>query len=174
MANTYTQLYIQLVFAPALGDAIIYSSWRERLHKYMTGVIQNKGHKLIAINSRPDHLHFFIGMNPDEALSDLVRDVKRDSTNFVNKEIRPRGRFSWQEGYGAFSYCHSEIDRVAKYILNQEEHHRVRTFQEEYTNLLELFAVKYNQKFLFTQLTRSADANAAPNDSSTPRRSTED
>lgn len=97
----------------------------------------------------PDHLHIFIGMKPDEALSDLVRDVKRDSTNFVNEEIKPRSRFGWQEGFGAFSYSRSAIDTVVKYILNQEEHHRRKTFREEYESFLKEFAVDYDARYVF-------------------------
>jgi putative transposase len=149
MANTYTQIYIQVVFAVRNRAALISPQWKERLHKYITGIVQNRGHKLLAINSMPDHLHIFIGMKPDEALSDLVRDVKRDSTNFVNQEIRPRGKFGWQEGFGAFSYSRSDIDAVVKYILHQEEHHRRRTFREEYETFLKEFAVEYDTRYVF-------------------------
>jgi putative transposase len=149
MANTYTRIYIQNVFAVLGRTALISPSWKERLHKYITGIIQNHGHKLIAINTMPDHAHIFIGMKPDEALSDLVRDIKRDSSNFVNEEIRPRGKFAWQEGFGAFSYSYSEIDNVVKYILRQEEHHCRKTFREEYETMLKEFAVEYDTKFLF-------------------------
>ncbi len=149
MANTYTQIYIQIVFAVRNRAALISPQWKERLHKYITGIVQNKGHKLLAINSMPDHLHIFIGMKPDEALSDLVRDVKRDSTNFVNEEIKPKSRFGWQEGFGAFSYSRSAIDTVVKYILNQEEHHRRKTFREEYESFLKEFAVEYDTRYVF-------------------------
>jgi len=148
MANTYTQIYIHIVFAVKHRDALISSSWKERLHKYITGIIQNKGHKLIAINTMPDHAHIFIGMKPDAALSDLVRDVKKDSTNFINRGIKPHGTFAWQEGFGAFSYSHSQIDTVVKYILNQEEHHRRRTFREEYEGMLREFAVEYDTRYV--------------------------
>lgn len=149
MANTYTQIYIQIVFAVRNRAALISPQWKERLHKYITGIVQNKGHKLIAINSMPDHIHIFIGMKPDEALSDLVRDVKRDSTNFVNEDIKPKSRFGWQEGFGAFSYSRSAIDTVVKYILNQEEHHRHKTFGEEYEAFLKEFAVDYDTRYVF-------------------------
>jgi putative transposase len=102
MANTYTQIYIQVVFAVKHREALISRVWKERLHKYVTGIIQNHGHKLIAINTVPNHAHVFIGFKPDQALSDLVRDVKKDSTNFINHEIKPGGRFAWQEGFGPF------------------------------------------------------------------------
>lgn len=152
MANTFTQIYIHVVFAVRFRECLIFSAWKERLHRYMTGIIQNKGHKLIAINSMRDHIHIFIGMKPDESLSDLVRDVKRDSTNFVNAEIRPRGKFGWQEGFGGFSHSHSQIDAVVKYILNQEEHHRVKTFREEYEAMLKEFAVMHEPQYLFDWL----------------------
>ncbi len=149
MANTYTQIYIHVIYAVKHRDALILPPWKERLHRYTTGIIQNQGHKLIAINSMPDHMHIFIGMKPDVPLSDLVRDVKRDSTNFVNQEIKAHRRFSWQEGFGAFSYSHSQIDSVVKYILNQEEHHRRKTFKEEYEAMLKEFAVEYDNRYVF-------------------------
>ncbi len=149
MANTYTQLYIQIVFAVKHRHALISLSWKERLHKYITGIVQNQGNKMIAINTMPNHGHIFIGMKPDIALSDLVRDVKRDSTNFVNHEVLPNGKFGWQEGFGAFSYSHSQIDAVVKYIMNQEEHHRRKTFREEYETLLKKCNVAYDNRYLF-------------------------
>lgn len=152
MANTYTQIYIHVVFAVQNREALISREWKERLHKYITGIIQNQGHKLITINSMPDHVHIFIGMKPDSALSDLIRDVKRDSTNFINNEIRLRFKFGWQEGYGAFSYSHSQIDAVVKYIINQETHHRRKTFREEYEAMLKEFAVEYDSRYVFEWL----------------------
>jgi len=149
MANTYTQIYIHVVFAVRHRDAFIASNWKERLHKYITGIIRNQGHKLIAVNTMPDHAHIFIGMKPDIALSDLIRDIKRDSTKFVNKKIKPHHKFSWQEGFGAFTYSHSQIDMVVKYILKQEEHHRRRTFLEEYQSMLKAFAVEYDARYMF-------------------------
>ena len=152
MANTYTQIYIHVIYAVRQRDALISPLWKERLHKYITGIIRNQGHKLLAINTMPDHVHMFIGMKPDGALSDLVRDVKRDSTNFVNQEIRPQRKFAWQEGFGAFSYSHAQIDSVVKYILNQQEHHRRKTFREEYESMLKEFAVEYNARYVFDWL----------------------
>jgi REP element-mobilizing transposase RayT len=152
MANTYTQIYIHVVFSVQNRDALISREWKERLHKYITGIIQNQGHKLIAINSMPDHVHIFIGIKPDSALSDLIRDVKRDSTNFINNEIRLRFKFSWQKGYGAFSYSHSQIDPVVKYIINQETHHHRKTFREEYETMLKEFAVEYDLRYVFESL----------------------
>ncbi len=152
MANTFTQIHIHIVYAVKHRDMLISPSWKVRLHKYTTGIIQNQGHKLLAINSMPDHVHVFIGMKPDANLSDLVRDIKRDSTNFVNQQIKVRRRFSWQEGFGAFSYSHSQIDSVVKYILNQEEHHRRQSFREEYEALLKEFAVEYDSRYVFDRL----------------------
>ena len=111
--------------------------------------MQNKGQKLIAINTMPNHAHIFIGMKPDIALSDLIRDIKRDSTNFINTEIKPYGKFGWQEGFGAFSYSYSQIDSVVHYIQNQEEHHRHLTFTEEYVAMLKEFAVEYYKRYVF-------------------------
>ncbi len=153
MANTYTQIYVHIVFAVKFRQALISPSWKERLHKYITGIIQNKGHKLIAINTMPDHVHIFVGMKPHEALSDLVRDVKRDSTNFVNNEIHPGWRFAWQEGFGAFTHSHAQIDTVVKYIRRQEDHHRRNTFREEYESMLREFAVRYDERYLFDPIT---------------------
>ena len=149
MANTYTQIYIHIVFAVQGRQNIIPKEHKEEMHKYMTGIIQNKGQKLIAINSMPDHVHSFIGMKPTIALSDLVRDVKNNSSNFINDKKWIRGKFNWQKGFGAFSYAHSQIDTVAKYILNQEKHHEKKTFKEEYLEMLKNFNVEYDEKYLF-------------------------
>ena len=124
MANTYTQIYIHVVFAVQGRQSLIRKKNKEELQKYITGIIQNQGQKLIAINCMPDHAHIFIGMKPDIALSDLVRDIKSNSSTFINKKRWLRGKFNWQGGFGAFSYGHSQIDRVVKYIQNQEQHTR--------------------------------------------------
>ncbi len=151
MANTYTRIYIHNVFAVVNRASLISESWKKRLHRYITGIVQNHGHKMIAVNTMPNHAHVFIGMKPHEALSDLIRDIKRDSTNFVKEEIHPRFGFGWQEGFGAFSYAHSQIDAVVKYIQRQEEHHRKRTFREEYEAMLKEFEVEYNPQFIFEE-----------------------
>jgi REP element-mobilizing transposase RayT len=155
MANTYTQIYIHIIFAVKNRDALISRIWKERLHKYITGIIKNQGHKLIAINTMPDHSHIFIGMKPDTALSNLVRDVKRDSTNFINNEIRLPFKFQWQEGFGAFSCSHSQIDTIAKYIMNQEKHHRYKIFSEEYEGMLKEYAIKYDNRYIFEWLQKT-------------------
>jgi REP element-mobilizing transposase RayT len=149
MANTYTQIYIHVVFAVQGRQNLIPKEHKEELHKYITGIVQNKGQKLIAINSMPDHTHVFIGMKPNIALSDLVRDIKNNSSNFINEKKWVRGHFNWQKGFGAFSHSHSQIDAVAKYILTQEKHHEKKTFKQEYLEMLKKFAVEYDEKYLF-------------------------
>ena len=149
MANTYTQIYIQVVFAVQGRYNLIPKQHKEELHKYITGIIRNKNQKLIAINSIPDHIHIFIGMKPNIALSDLVRDIKNNSSRFINEKRWMRGKFNWQEGFGAFSYGHSQINAVVKYIQSQEKHHARRTFKEEYVEMLEKFNIDYDAKYLF-------------------------
>lgn len=149
MANTYTQIYIHVVFAVQGRQNLIPKEHKEDLHKYITGIVRNKGQKLIAINSMPDHAHVFFGVKPTIALSDLVRDIKNNSSGFINEKKWVRGKFNWQKGFGAFSYGHSQIDAVVKYILNQEKHHAKKTFHEEYVEMLKKFAVEYDEKYLF-------------------------
>ena len=149
MANTYSQIYIQIVFAVKGRQNLIAAEHREELHKYITGIVRNRDQKLLSIFSMPDHTHLFVGLKPSIAISDLVRDVKADSSNFINEKNWVRGKFRWQEGFGAFSYSRSHLDNVIKYILNQEEHHRKRTFGEEYIGFLKKFEVNYDEKYLF-------------------------
>lgn len=149
MANTYTQIFIHIVFAVNGRQNLVSKAHKEELHKYITGIISKKKQKLIAINSMPDHLHVFIGIKPDITISSLVRDIKNNSSRFVNKKKWIMGKFNWQIGFGAFSYGQSQIDRVVQYIQNQEKHHLKRTFKEEYIGLLKKFNVDYNNKFLF-------------------------
>ncbi len=149
MANTYTQIYIHIVFAVQGRQNLIRKENKEELHKYITGIVRNKKQKLIAINSMPDHVHVFVGMKPSIALSDLVRDIKNNSSVFIKGKKWVRGRFTWQEGFGAFSYGHSQIDAVVKYIHNQEKHHGRRTFKEEYLEMLDKFKVAYDEKYVF-------------------------
>ncbi len=151
MANTYTQIYIHIVFAVQGRKALIANDHREEVCKYTTGIIRNRGQKLIAINTRPDHIHVFIGMKPDVALSDLVRDIKAGSSGFVNDRGWIKGRFSWQRGFGAFSHSHSEIGRVASYIEHQDDHHRTKSFREEYLEMLREFAVSYDDRYIFVE-----------------------
>ena len=149
MANTYSQIYIQVVFAVQGRQNLIQADHKEEIQKYISGIIRKQDQKLIAINSMPDHLHALIGMKPSIALSDLVRDVKSDSSVFINGKKWIRGKFNWQEGFGAFSYGRSQLDSVVKYIENQETHHARRTFKEEYLSLLKRFKVDYEDRYLF-------------------------
>ncbi len=149
MANTFTQIYIQIVFAVRNRQSLITPKFEEDLFKYITGIVRNKGHKLISINGMPDHIHAFIGLKPKESISDLVRDMKKDSSKFINSKNWLRSQFNWQEGYGAFSYGQSQLNNVARYIENQKEHHRKRTFKEEYIGLLKKFQIDHDEQYLF-------------------------
>jgi putative transposase len=149
MANTYTQIYIHIVYAVENRISLIKDQWREELHKYITGIIQNNKHKLIAINSMADHIHIFIGMKPIQALSDLLQDIKEYSSKWINRKKFVLGQFNWQAGYGAFSYSHSHIDSVVKYIQNQKRHHQKKTFRQEYIKFLEKFHVEYDERYIF-------------------------
>jgi len=152
MPGTYTQLHIHCVFAVKFRAAVIQPLWEDKLHRYITGIIQNNGHKMLAINSVPDHLHFFAGLNPKQSISEMMRLVKCDSSEFVNKQRFINKKFYWQEGYGAFTNSHSQIDAVVKYILNQKEHHLGKTFRQEYTKMLKDHGVNYNEKYIFHEL----------------------
>lgn len=149
MANTYSQIYIQIVFAVDGRLSLIRSEFKEELYKYIAGIIRNQRQKLIAINGMSDHVHILTGLRPAMALADLVRDIKADSSNFINKKRWVQGRFSWQEGYGAFSYGHSQLDTIIRYIQNQEQHHRRRTFKDEYLAWLKKFEVAFEEKYIF-------------------------
>lgn len=149
MSNTYTQLYIQLVFAVKGRNSFIQEKWEEELYKYVTAVIQNDKHKMLAINGMPDHIHIFVGLNPAIAISDLVKDIKRASNNWINTKGFMDGKFSWQEGYGAFSYGRSQIQQVLNYIMNQKEHHKKHSFKTEYISLLKLFEIEFKDEYLF-------------------------
>ncbi len=152
MAGTYSQIYIQIVFAVQGRKNLIQKPWATELHKYMAGIITNKKQKSIIVNGVADHIHIFVGLKPSMAICDLVRDVKNNSSNFINQHNWVDGQFSWQEGYGAFSYSHSHIDRVYNYILNQEEHHKHTTFKDEYYDFLEKFNIEYHETYLFEWL----------------------
>jgi putative transposase len=150
MANTYTQLDIQLVFAVKGREALIHKSWREELFRYITGVVQDNGHKLLQINGMPDHLHIFIGYNPAKQLiPKLVEEIKTSSNQYIRQKQLSKLPFSWQTGYGAFSYGRSQRDDVVRYIQRQEEHHRQRSFQQEYLLMLQKFEIEYKDKYLF-------------------------
>jgi len=149
MANTYTQLYIHIVFAVKYRQCLLHMRFEEDVFKYITGIVQTKGHKLIAINGMPDHIHIFVGLKPKEAISDLVRGIKKDSSKFSNSKNWFNSKFNWQGGFGAFSYAHSQISNVANYIANQKAHHKQRAFREEYLELLAKFQIESDEKYQF-------------------------
>lgn len=149
MANTYTQLYIQIVFAVKRRQHLIPKEHKAVVYKYITGVIQQRKHKLLAINGMPDHIHIFIGLHPDQSLSDLVQETKAAATKYIKQQPWMKSDFSWQRGFGAFSYSRSHIDNVVKYIANQEEHHKNQTFKKEYLNLLQKFNIEYDERYVF-------------------------
>ena len=149
MANTYTQLYVQLVFSVKHRQNLVSEKHREKIEKYICGIIRNKNSKPLAIYCNPDHIHILIGLHPTASISDLARDIKANSTKWINDNNWIRGRFSWQNGFGAFSYSKSQIDRVIKYILNQPIHHKKTSFKSEYLNLLKKFDIDYDEKYLF-------------------------
>ena len=149
MPNKYSQIYIMVVFAVQNRKALILPSFEERLYKYITGIVQNQGQKLLAINGTTDHIHIFFGMKPTCRLSDLVRDIKSDSSVFIKENKLSRFKFNWQEGYGAFSYSYSQKQDVIEYVMNQKKHHKKRTFRQEYLDFLKKFNVDYNEKYLF-------------------------
>ena len=152
MANTYTQIHIQAVFAVQNRQNLIHQSWKDELYKYITGVIQNNNHKLLAINGMPDHIHVLFGLRPAQSLSDLMQDIKGDSSKWINQKGFVTSRFSWQEGYGAFSYSKSALPGIIDYIRNQEMHHQQKSFVDEYKTLLDEFDVSYEDRFLFKLL----------------------
>lgn len=149
MPNTYTQLITQLVFAVKGRQNLIEESFRERVEKFICGTAKTRKHKPLAIYCMPDHLHFLIGLNPNQSISDLVKEIKTSSNELINDNHLTKQHFYWQEGYGAFSYSKSALDNVVKYIINQKEHHKKKTFKEEYINFLEKFEVAYEDKYLF-------------------------
>ncbi len=149
MAGTFSQIYIQVVFAVKGRNSLINKSWEEELYKYITGIVQNKEQKMLAINGMPDHIHFLIGMKPSCCLSDLVREIKKSSNDFIKEKKFTKFKFQWQEGYGAFSYSHSNLGNVVKYIMNQKEHHNTKTFKEEYIQFLKKFEIEFKGEYLF-------------------------
>lgn len=149
MPDTYSQIYIQIVFAVKSRKALINNAWEERIYKYITGIVQNNGQKMLSINGMPDHIHFLIGMKPTCCLSDLVREIKKSSNAFIKENNLSDFSFSWQEGYGAFSYSHSQLNNVIGYINNQKEHHKRKTFKEEYLEFLLNFNIEFKKEHLF-------------------------
>jgi putative transposase len=149
MANTYTQCHLHLVFAVKNREALIMPSWKNDLEKYITGIVQNQKHKLLAIGSRPDHIHIFIGYNVNQLVPDLVEEIKTSSNAWIKQNKLSKYKFEWQKGYGAFTHSHSQIDPVVKYILNQDQHHQKKSFKEEYMEMLIRNNVIFNEKYLF-------------------------
>ncbi|HCW09068.1 MAG TPA: IS200/IS605 family transposase [Cytophagales bacterium] len=152
MPNTYTQIHIHAVFVVKYQQGLIQPEWKDELYKYITGIIQHHHHKLLAINGMPDHVHIFFGMRPVQSLSELMQDVKGSSSKWINEQKFLRGRFEWQEGYGAFSHSMSNVPTVIQYIQNQESHHKQQTFMEEYTNMLTDFSIDFDERYLFKPL----------------------
>jgi len=152
MTNTYTQIHIQFVFAVKYRNAVIESSWKNDLYKYMAGIVKNNNHKLLSINGMPDHVHILVGLRPSQSISDLMQDVKAGSSKWINSMKLVKGKFEWQEGYGAFSYSKSHLGNVIRYIENQEQNHKKKTFLEEYREFLDKFEVEYDEKYLFKEL----------------------
>ncbi len=149
MAGTYSKIYLQVVFAVKGRQNLIHKSWRDDLHKYISGIITAKGHKSIIVNGVADHIHCFIGFKPAMAISDLVRDIKNNSSKFINESGFIKGKFEWQVGYGVFSYSQSHVERVYNYILNQEQHHTKKSFKEEYLEYLNEFEIDFMKEYLF-------------------------
>ncbi|MCC6837827.1 MAG: IS200/IS605 family transposase [Bacteroidia bacterium] len=152
MANTYTQIHLHFVFAVKYRQAVISKVWRDELYKYITGIVQNNGHKLLIINGVEDHVHMLVGMRPVQSVSDLMQDVKAGSSKWINERKLIKGKFEWQAGYGAFSYSLSNLANVISYINTQEEHHRKTAFKDEYNKLLTEFKVVFDDKYVFDDL----------------------
>ena len=149
MASTYTQISIHTVFAVKNRENFITEPWRDRLHEYISGIVKSQECKSLAVGGWKDHVHVFYGLNPSKSISETIRIIKGSSSKWINEQGFVRGKFSWQDSYGAFSYSKSQRDSVIKYIMNQEEHHNNQTFREEYLNMLNKFEVDYNEAYLF-------------------------
>jgi len=156
--STFSQIYIQVIFAVKGRHSLISKSWEEELYKYITGIITNKEQKLIAINGVPDHIHMLIGLKPACRLSDLIREIKKSSNSFINDKVFTKSKFEWQDGYGAFSYSHSALDNVIAYIKNQKEHHKKITFKEEYKEFLIKFQIEHKDEYLFEWIDIKSDS----------------
>ncbi|MFC0875195.1 IS200/IS605 family transposase [Saccharicrinis sp. FJH2] len=152
MANTYTQIHIHAIFGVQNRLSLIHIGWRDELYRYITGIIQNHEHKLLQINGTPDHIHVLFGMRPIQSLSELMKDIKGSSSKWINERKLVKGKFSWQEGYGAFSYSKSQLSGIIRYIKGQEEHHRRKSFREEYIDFLNEFKIDYDPKYIFREI----------------------
>ncbi len=149
MANTYTQFHIQFVFAVRFRLALIEDEWKARLHQYITGIVQKNDHKMLQINTMPDHLHMLVGLRPHQAASSLIQNVKAESSKWINRQNLSRTPFAWQNGFGAFSYSKSHVPNVIRYIQNQEQHHQKIEFLDEYKRMLKRFDVEYDDRYIF-------------------------
>ncbi|MCC8358560.1 IS200/IS605 family transposase [Salinimicrobium sediminilitoris] len=149
MANTYTQIHVHFIFAVKFRQGLIQKEWKDRLYQYIIAIVKNNGHKMLIINGMPDHVHSLIGLRPEQSISDLMKDVKSNSSKWINEQNFIKGKFPWQEGYGAFTYSKSQLPRLISYIENQKEYHTKKTFQEEYLKILEEQKVEYNPQYLF-------------------------
>lgn len=158
MPNTFTQIHLHFVFAVKNREGLIHEGIRSRVEKYITGIVQNFGHKLLAIYCMPDHAHLFVGFRPTQSVADFMREVKANSSEFINRERLVACHFNWQEGYGAFSYAHSQVQQVINYVRAQPEHHRKKTFREEYLGFLRKYEIPYEEKYLFNWI----ETGAAP------------
>jgi putative transposase len=152
MANTYTQIHVHFVFSVKYREGVIGVLWKEELYKYIAGIIKTNNHKLLAINGMSDHIHILIGMRPTQSISDLMQDIKGNSSKWINEKKFLKAKFEWQEGYGAFSYSKSQVNKVIDYIKNQETHHKKKSFRDEYLDYLQKFEVDYDEKYIFKEL----------------------
>jgi len=149
MANTFTKCYFHLVFAVKNRDALIKKIWKNELEMYITGIVQNHKHKLLSINSMPDHIHILIGYNVNQLIPDLIEEIKTSTNAWIKNENLSKFRFEWQKGYGAFTHSHSQIDAIVKYILNQEAHHQKKSFREEYLEILKKNELQFKDEYVF-------------------------
>jgi putative transposase len=152
MPNSYTQIHIQFVFAVKFRAALIGKDWKERLHQYITGIFQENNHKMLQINSMPDHIHIFIGMRPHQSISSLIQNVKTESSKWIKAQNLGKQSFAWQEGYGAFSCSKSQVPDVIRYVKNQEKHHIKETFLDEYRKFLKVFEIEWDEQYIFKEL----------------------
>ena len=151
MSNSFTQIHIQYVFAVKYRASLIHASWKDELHKFITGICRENGHKMLQLNSMPDHIHIFLGMRPTQSISSLIQNIKSGSSNWINDRKFCPAPFAWQDGYGAFSYSKNQVPEVIRYIQNQEIHHRKETFLNEYERLLKTFEIDYDARYIFTE-----------------------
>ncbi|MBI2270118.1 MAG: IS200/IS605 family transposase [Bacteroidetes bacterium] len=149
MANTYTQLYIHIIFAVKNRSTLIKKVWKEDLEKYIAGIVQNHRHKLLAIGTMPDHIHIFIGYNVNQLIPDLVENIKTSSNDWIRKNGLTKFKFEWQKGYGAFSHSRSQLDTVVRYVLSQEQHHKKNSFRSEYLELLRKYEIEFKEEYVF-------------------------